>query len=243
MKTSLRGMALALLLANSAAAATIQIDSCGVTVPSRDVGVLAVNLNCPADQNGVILEPGARLILNGRSIAGGYHAVHAPGDSTNKRTRIRGPGTLENAARCGVAMSQSMDIRDVLIRGNSECGIMNARNESLKLVRVYINDNRGDGIYMSIVKQGLGKGIFRANELHVSHNDGLGIQLYSPPGNYRLSNFSVRHNGRGGISIGGRRPGLFAWGWIESHQCDLTTSAGAEPLMRGQVVIGTRCIR
>lgn len=228
-----------LLLAAGTAShgARIPIDACGATVGTGDVGVLAADLVCPPDVTGVTLAAGAKLLLGGHSITGGYHGVHVTDGVTRRASAVRGPGALQGAARCGVATTHPIELRDVTLQGNGECGILNAENDSMKLRAVTIAGNAGDGIWLSLLSAGLGDGNVKANGLEIVGNTGVAA-YFSTPGKYALKNFLIRDNG-GGLVVLGPKVGTLSRGEILTHSCDLVTST--PPLERGLVRIGTRC--
>ena len=154
-----------------------------------------------------------------------------------RRASIVGPGTLRDAARCGIATSQRLKVLDVLIEGNGECGILNGDNKSLTLRDVDIVGNAGEGIAGNLLSAGLGDGRFSANHLEVRDNDGIAIRLFAP-GKYKIRNFVIRDNA-GGLVVQGSKPGILANGEILTHVCDLV--AFIPPRQQGRVAIGTRC--
>ena len=208
MKHALWVQSVCLFLSAAVHATTIPIDACGVLVGPGDVGVLTADLVCATDENAVTLDDGAKLLLQGHSVSGGTHGVAVL--VGRRRASIAGPGTLQGAARCGIGTSQRLKVRDVLIEGNGECGILNPDNMSLTLREVRIIGNAGEGIAGNLLSAGLGDGRVSANHLEVRDNEGIGVRLFAP-GRYRLRNFVIRDNS-GGLLVHGAKPGGLANG-------------------------------
>jgi hypothetical protein len=139
----LSAFAFSLLLATSAAA--LDVSTCGVTIPTGEVGVLQNDLSC-AGAFVVALERSATLELNGHTLS-----LATPGASwpavvrcESRRCAVGGPGTIECAGpgrySSGIGMPEGgrLDVADVLIQGCDQ-GIWDTGNPGAR-TRVYATD-------------------------------------------------------------------------------------------------------
>ncbi len=89
-------LCLSLAATSAPAAPIVDIDSCGQVVPARTRARLVQDLDCTAETSptfsSVTLGKGARLYLEGHTIAGGNRGVMCL-----SRCRVEGPGTIERA--------------------------------------------------------------------------------------------------------------------------------------------------
>jgi len=110
----------ALWLSFVGSAVAIDVTACEQVVAPNDVGILQADLTCPV--NGVFLEPGATLMLNGHELRGGTNiGVYC----RRRRCTIEGPGTISSPDWIGVLMEDRvhLTVRQVTFRGN-DVGIL-----------------------------------------------------------------------------------------------------------------------
>ena len=175
MRARLMWVALIVLAAPLApsAAAAIDIVACRQVVPAGQVGRLLRDLDCraqssfPFSAEGVRLEGGATLDLNGFAIRGdgsGVGVMCAPG-RRRAPCRVKGPGEISgfwagvNGGGCRLVMKR------VLVRGNTN-GVYAPLDCDLRGDHLDVEDNLGDGIWVARL---------RGRTLAVRGNGGRGV--------------------------------------------------------------------
>lgn len=189
-------------------AMTIAVTECGQVVPAGKTGELVANLTCPvkveigtmAERSAVYLEAGARLRLNGYTLAGVNNAVGCP-----KKCYIEGPGVIRDFP-VGISSTGTAQVRDVEFANNGQSAIYQMGGSVLRLTNVVIRDADGlgaitaalvrakgliiDGCWVGIwggrligsdiaIQNCGSRGIYnsqiRATRLNVTDNAGIGI--------------------------------------------------------------------
>jgi hypothetical protein len=139
----------------------IPVTQCGAVVPSRQLGVLANDLQCGDTTTwGAVLEKGARLDLNGFTIYGAREAgVYCP-----QRCRVFGPGEIAGSGGTGISALR-VKARDVTIRDCERWGITAYKAARLENVAVIntgkagIAANRVRGWNVTVIGAGRTQGL------------------------------------------------------------------------------------
>jgi hypothetical protein len=160
-------LALGLLLPASARA--VDVTTCGQVVPTRETGVLQVDLtSCPSSAVGVFLQDRAVLDLNGHAVASGGTGVHCLG----RRCAVHGPGEVRNALYVGIlasAYSARLNVADVDVHDNGSAGIIaSAGKPRVALERVHAHDN-------AVGVEVIYRGRIAGEDVDASNNHGNGI--------------------------------------------------------------------
>lgn len=175
------GIAVAcLLLARPADA--IDVTRCGQAIGPGQVGELRFDLGCLLD--GVRLEPGATLRLNGFTLSG--NGTGSGVSCTTKRCTIEGPGEIRGfwaGVNCGGCRVVA---RDVAVRENLE-GIYIPLSGTLVAERVVASDNAGSGIWAQAVK---------GSDIQASRNGANGVSAH---GRLRIRRLDATDNAGWGV--------------------------------------------
>lgn len=179
--------ALGLLFAAEAARA-VDVTECGQTIAAGQTGVLRRGLTCgnrptwPFSPEGVRLAPGAKLDLDGFTIAGNGSGVGVYCEGGRRACTIKGPGEVRafyagvNCGGCRIVA------RNVAFNGNV-IGIYAPLVGTLQAKRVVANDNTETGIWTHRL---------RVVDVEASRNG-----FYGVAGNERLSLRGVEATGNG----------------------------------------------
>jgi hypothetical protein len=155
-------------------ATAIDIDTCGITIPDREIGTLTTDLVCPTDDTAIRIGYGATLNMNGHSIeTPGGHAVWC---NAGKCTITGGSGDVLGEIRggqAGIYLQRKVraDISNVVIR-DCEVGIeaedwhAGRKGARATLVNVQLTGNAGVAVHVGNV---------RASNVLVEDNPGSGI--------------------------------------------------------------------
>ena len=176
MRTSGALVAIFLLGVFVEAAAAINIDTCGTTIPDGESGTLTTDLACPAESTGVRIGSGATLNLNGHAIeTPGGHAVWC---NPSGKCTITGSGSagvlgeirggqagiyLQRKAR---AIVSSVVIRDCEVGIQAEDWHAGTKGASARLVNVQVTGSTGIAVHVGAV---------RASNVLIDDNPGSGI--------------------------------------------------------------------
>ena len=105
----------AAILCSSSEAGALDIIACGDSVPRGRIGDLVTDLDCPSPgpgelENGVTIERGGALRMNGHLVRGGFAAIRCEGSCI-----IEGPGEVSGNPdqRFGIVGRRRMILRDV----------------------------------------------------------------------------------------------------------------------------------
>lgn len=137
-------------------AAAINIDSCGQTVPDKEVGVLTADLDCPAGSTAVTVGDAATLDMNG-------HAIVVPNGwgvwcSPHSRCTVDGGGSFGafgeiRGAEAGVYLqrrtrltARSLLIRDCVTGVSAEDWNNGRTGASARLTNVQVSGSEGAGL-------------------------------------------------------------------------------------------------
>ena len=163
--------------------------TCGADLLGPGTYVLTTDLRCSG--NGLILEDGVTLDLNGHSITG-------PGASTltyGLRSRFGGLVVIENGVvrrfGTGITLNEIGLQTDSVSIVQNGVGIQEGLEVGETLRNTHVNNNVGDGIVASV------EGALRLFDSQVSHNGGNGINDHESGLRAERSEFS--HNGGDGI--------------------------------------------
>src|SRR5215813_15462375 len=191
-----RGASLALLgLVVGTSAAAMDITTCRQFVPAGVVAVLQADLVCgpsaqwPFSPQGVVLNSGATVSLNGHSITGDGTGVgvdcEPQGGIRSRRNacRVVGPGVI-SGFELGIGVVGHVAVEGVIVRGN-RYGISVAKCCRLDVADVVAEDNATAGVYARRLS---GSGL-RANR-----NGEVGVWAYG----FNLVGLSASGNGLGG---------------------------------------------
>lgn len=110
----------ALLLHGTRPASAVDVTACEQTVAAGTIGVLQADLDC--ELNGVLLEAGATLSLNGHALRGGSNIGVYCGKG---RCTIEGPGEIADGPWIAVFLEDRvhLTVRNVTLRAN-DVGIL-----------------------------------------------------------------------------------------------------------------------
>ena len=194
-------LAVVLLLAVRAAFA-VDVTECGQVIEANQVGQLRNDLQCaagptwPFSAEGIYLRPGAKLELNGFTIAGdgtGTGVVCGMPGARFRPCTIEGPGEVREfwaGVNCGGC---TVVVRDAAINAHVN-GIYIPLAGKLIARRVVANDNERSGIWADRV---------RATDVEASRNGDFGVGANAT---LRLERLAATANGapgvRGGIGRG-----------------------------------------
>src|SRR5262245_2464928 len=167
-----RGASAALLaLAVGTSAAAMDVTTCRQFVPAGVVAVLQTDLVCgrsaqwPFSAQGVVLDMGATVSLNGHSITGDGTGVGVDCEpqrgirSRRSACRVVGPGVV-SGFELGIGVVGHVAVEGVTVRGN-RYGISVAKCCQLDVADVVAEDNTTAGVYA----RGL-----RGSGLHANRN-------------------------------------------------------------------------
>ena len=187
----------ALLIIAAERVRAVDITSCAQVVANEDVGVLVLDLTCPAVGvvAGVLSESGlakshVTVRLNGHTISAGT------GILCNARCTVEGPGTISGGIS-GIYVSAypgDLTLRDLLI-ADAEYGIGQG-GRTVTLENVEVSDNAEAGLVLYTVRRLTGSNVT------VSRNGGWGIK--ADEARIKLTNLTAENNA-GGAVLGSRR--------------------------------------
>jgi hypothetical protein len=178
---------------------------CHQAVPEGATGVMRNDVDCTGAQFGrwgVVLQPGAKLDMNGYSITSGFGGVWCQG-----KCSIKGPGVIENTSSAGAFLFGKTRLKNVDIV-NCGQGIrshdFNDTSTTVKAKRVTITGS-GSGISAWRVKAtdvsitdsayGIITETVRGKRVTVDGNDGLGVRC----DRCKFSELTATNNGDAGI--------------------------------------------
>lgn len=98
--------------AHAAPPPPIPVTACGQVVPARARAVLATDLDCSGVQEGVVLESGAKLALDGHALVAGASV----GVLCRRGCAVSGPGTITGGGG-GISSNGSLKVAGVEIVG------------------------------------------------------------------------------------------------------------------------------
>jgi hypothetical protein len=212
----------ALLVAASATSAA-DLTGCHQNVAAGSLGVLQNDIDCTGAQFGrwgVVLEPGAKLDLNGHSITGGFGGVWCQG-----KCSIQGPGSIENTSVSGAFLYGKARVKNVDIAncgGGIEPHDFGDTSISIKAKGVTITGS-GSGISAQKVKAtdvavsdsafGIRGDKVRGKRVTVTGNDEIGVRC-------TLCKFSEL------VATGNGDAGLDGYGLVVLRDSTLTGNDG-----------------
>jgi hypothetical protein len=190
-----RGAATALMaIVAGGPASAMDITTCGQFVPAGESAVLTTDLACartatrPFFAQGVVLDGGASVDLNGHSITGDDSGVgiscNPQGSHTlRKLCRVMGPGTV-SGFELGIGGVGVVEVTRVITRENIY-GVVVAKCCALHVSEVAADDNDIAGV---------SAGRLTGSGLHASGNGNVGVAA----GRFRLARVMASGNGVGG---------------------------------------------
>jgi hypothetical protein len=183
MRSTLTSLTLLVAVASSALA-SVQLTTCGETIPGGTTGVLARDLDCGGGL-GVTLLDGARLKLDGHAMRGGVICTGS--------CMVAGPGDISGASAGifinGTAVTGTQRIKRVTLHDNID-GIGDQAGE-LVLSDVVSSNNQARGIFLQA-------GSLRGRNVTTWNNGTDGVHLSQ--GTVRLTGFTAVANGAQGLA-------------------------------------------
>ena len=201
------GLMLAALLVAGPSAWARDLTGCHQNVAAGSLGVLQNDIDCTGAQFGrwgVVLEPGAKLDLNGHSISGGFGGVWCQG-----KCAISGPGVIAGTSVSGAFLYGKARLKNFDIVG---CGD-GVRSHSFTDTKTTVKakgvtiTGSGSGISAWRVKAtdvtitdsayGILASTVRGKRVTVDGNDGLGVRCDL----CKFKELTATNNGDAGIEV------------------------------------------